>query len=738
MDAAEVHHLRSQAMIDFEEGKLPEAKASLDDLITKIGKPQTPRMKNELCQSLIDRATVHRFVNSWENALKDLAASEKLSQELNPLMRKMTLVNIYILRAKMYALQFSSVFDNDKALKSLMEVRNLGWNNWFVDELEGDLAFRSGEWDKAARLYLNVKDALASEGWLRGAASCHLRLGESYLELRDFKKAENELNDAHKFFKKWGPPDQLASTILGLARLKSGYGEHDAAWELALEALDGVESLIRHFRLLFDQQRFLIDKLRYYDHAFDIGLAKGDTDGWGRAWTIAERAKSFYLCQLVANADIPFFEGVDPIKLKELEYLENQLDIKDQELSRLTTEEKKGTKAGELEDHIKSISEKRQELINELMQENPGWGALKTPPRFNLKEELDNLGRSWFPISYFWREKNEKTNLFIFYSGKDCITQGIAVPWEKQEIALLDLYREQLQGQKVSLNRIIYPKDLIEKTLPKKIRDVIEAGQHLLISPHGGLHNIPLHVVDVGDKDYIINSWSLQYIPTLALFPLRRSETHPEKILLMGCPENDFKDTILKDVNSEIDELYNIWSARRPDRVTKSIISAKSSPKEAGLPMEAWFDYDILLFACHGVFPEGRPFDASLRLGRDAIRASELFRIRLQARLVCLSACYLGRSIGYKANNLSKIEEYKFSGDEWVGLYIPLFYSGAQNLIVSLWEAESKVTAMFMKTLHSALSEGISVPQAFQQAMKSVKQKPAAFWANWYLVGLPE
>jgi CHAT domain-containing protein len=670
--------------------------------------------------------------------MNDLAASEKLSQELNPMVRKMTLVNIYILRAKMYALPFSSVFDIDKALKSLMEVRNLGWNNWFVDELEADLAFRNGEWNKAARLYLNVIDAIESEGWLRGAASCHLRIGESYLELLDFKEAENELNQAYKFFKKWGPPDQLAKTVLGLARLKSGYGEHDTAWELALEALDGVESLIRHFRLLFDQQRFLIDKLHYYDHAFDIGLAKGGSNGCGRAWTIAERAKSFYLCQLVSNADIPFFEGVDSIKLKELENLEHQLDIKDQELNRLTIEEKKGPKAGELEDHIRSISEKRQELINELMQDNPRWGALKAPPEFNLNLELDKLGDSWFPISYFWREKNEKTNLFIFYSGKDRNTQCTVVPWEKQEIALLDQYREQLQGKHVDLNSIVYPKDLVEKTLPKKIRDMIEAGQHLLISPHGGLHNIPFQVIDAGAEDYIINSWSLQYIPTFALLPLRRTDPHPDKILLMGCPENDFGDPILKDVYNEIDELYNIWSARRPDRVKKSIISAKSSPKEEGLPMETWFDFDILQFACHGEFPEGRPFDASLRLGTDAIRASELFRIRLRAKLVCLSACYLGRSIGYKTNNLSKIEEYKFSGDEWVGLYIPLFYSGAENLLVSLWEANSKVTAMFMKTLHGTLSEGISLPQAFQQAMKSVKHKPTAFWANWYFVGLPE
>jgi len=106
------------------------------------------------------------------------------------------------------------------------------------------------------------------------------------------------------------------------------------------------------------------------------------------------------------------------------------------------------------------------------------------------------------PISYFWREKNEKTNLFIFYSAKTHQPM-YSRSLEKQESPCLIIIREQLQGQQVSLNSIIYPKDIVEKTLPKKVRDVIEAGQHLLISPHGGLHNIPFHVVDVGTGDYI-------------------------------------------------------------------------------------------------------------------------------------------------------------------------------------------------------------------------------------------
>ena len=40
MDAASIYHLRLQAMIDFGDGKLPEAEKQLNKLITEIGSPQ--------------------------------------------------------------------------------------------------------------------------------------------------------------------------------------------------------------------------------------------------------------------------------------------------------------------------------------------------------------------------------------------------------------------------------------------------------------------------------------------------------------------------------------------------------------------------------------------------------------------------------------------------------------------------------------------------------------------------
>lgn len=739
MDAATVYHRRVQAMLSFEEGRLPEAEARLGELIAAIGDPQTRQMRDHLCQCLIDRATVRRIANNSAEALEDLAKAERLVAGLVPLSQKPMLLNIWLTRAKVYAAPFSPVYDPQAALRCLGEVRKLGWTSWIADELESDVAFRARQWDRSAQLALQAAEALASEGWDRAVASCKLRAGRAYLEMGDLRRASALLAEAHDFLEKLGPPDQLTEALLGLARLRSSYGEHDAAWEHARAALDGAESLVRHFRLVHDQQRFVADKLRYYDHAFDIGLAKSGPEGRLRAWTVAERAKSLYLCQLVANADVPLFEGVDPGRVKRLRELEAQLDACEQELGRLGAEGLAGPRGSALKEQLQSLSRQRQELLDQMMRDNPRWAALRTPPRFELEMALKQLASTWAPVSYFWCEREGGAALFVFYTDRARAPQCVQVAWSQGELEALDESRLRLQKPLHEMfsdwmsmpSGFPLPGALAEKVVPRQVIQGLQAGQRLLVSPHGRLRSFPIHAVSAGDGKVLISRWPVQYIPTFALLPLRRRGLSPDDVLLMGCPENAFNDRALEEAEGEIEALYEIWAAARPGRARKSLIPIAGSPEQAGLPIEEWGGFGVLHLACHGHFPEGRPFDAALRLGADAVRASEFFTVQLKAALVSLSACSLGRQSGSHS-------EVEVMGDEWVGLYLPLFYAGAGNLVVSLWEADSETAQSFMKALHEALSQGAPPADAFQRAMKGVAGDPAPLWANWYLVGLPD
>jgi CHAT domain-containing protein len=729
-NAAAVRLRRADAMFDYEEGRLPEAEALLSELIDEIDSARVPQLNGELCQCLYDRANVRRLANRWREALDDLARCEALAGALGAFARSGFLLNVYNLRAKLLSAPDAPVYDYENALRALAETRRLGLAEWIADELESDIAFKSGDWGRAAHAAGKAAQALAAEGWQRPAMSCRLRAGRAYVELGDLARSRAEITPALQFFERLGPPDQLAAAQLAEARLQSAEGRHDGAWEMANRALEGVEGLIRNFRALFEQQRFVLDKLDYYDQAFAVGWARGGRQGRLRAWTVAERAKSFYLCSLVANADVRLFDGVDPDQIDLLKNLEAQLDDCEREHGRLSGAGADLERLSELEDRRRQLSASRRELLEKLMRANPRWAALRTPPPFDLEEALRQLDPAWVPVSYYWRSEADRATLHTFYAGPEREPRCVQTRWSAEQLSQLEQSRERLRGV-VSPRTPLFPDELIPQVFPPPLCELFESGPRLLISPHDHLRAVPLHALPWRDGERLIGRCPVQYIPTLALLPLRKRVARPEGVLLMGCEQDDFNDKPLREVPVEIEALGRLWSARRPGRVTRRHVLQGDTPDSVGLPPTNWEDFEFVHIACHGVFSEERPLDAALRLGKDALRASEFFDTRLNAALVSLSACALGRQT-------SREPDVNFRGNEWVGLYLPLLYAGAQAMLVSLWDANSQTAALFMETLHTALSEGASPAEAFQQANRGVSSKPAPLWANWYLVGVPD
>ncbi len=731
MDTSTLRRLRGEAMRDFDDGKLPEAEAELTALISQAQEPSDPWAAAEIASCLRDRATVRRYSNRWQEALDDLSRSEDVAMRLAPLPRRMLLPNVYYVRALLLSTPYSDVFNPGDAARAVAELRKYS-GNWIADSLDAELAFNQKEWDKAAALYQSVAHSLEREGWMQGVAGCRLRAGEAFIEMHDWAPAEKELNTSLQFLERSGPPDMLANARLNLARVRAAHGHSDQAWDLALKSLAGLESLVRHFRDIGEQQRFLGNKLRFYDRAFKIAQTKAGAEGTWRAWSIAERAKSFYLCQLVANAEIPLFEGVNPDDISRLRNLESQLDDSDRAYSHMAPQERASTKGQELEQRTATLSQEKRDLLAGMMKQNPRWAALKTPPAFDIKFELNKLDAAWVAVSYFWitDDTNGKVTLHIFWSGRDRPPQTLAIPWTAEELTTLDQLRNLLRGT-VSPAETTFPSELAPKVLPRQLLQTFAADSKLLISPHERLKGIPLQTVPVTNDQLLIQKAPVQFIPTLTLLVLRSAATATDKVLLMGCPTNGFGDPRLEEVETEIVKLARIWQAQRPGRVRDYIIAPDQLPEEVGMDAQHWSQFGILHFACHGVFQEGRPFDAALRLGRDAVRASELFSVRLGNARVFLSACSLGRQEDRSGKPTAS--------DEWIGLYLPLFYSGAQQLLVSLYDADSETAMKVMVEVHTLLSKGVALASAFGQAIKAVidEGRPPALWANWYLVGLP-
>lgn len=730
MQVAHLALKRQLAMLDFEEGRIPDAQTALDGIIQDFRNLDDANARYDECLTLIDRATVLRYSHRWHEAIDDLNACADLAQRLPLQASRAILAGVYNIRAKLYATSLSPIFKPEAAHEDLSRLQALDFSNLAAAELAADLAYQEGDWDIAAQNYRLVEKAFSDQGMKRAAMAVKLRVGHSLLEQGDLAEAEPEIETAQAFFERYGPPDLFAKAQIHAARLWLKKGEPEIAWELAQSALERVESAIRKFHALFDQQRFVLDKLTYYQYAFEIGLARGGTQGILLAWTIAERAKSFYLCQLMANADIRFFDGVDSSEIDQLDELERQLDECEAELGRLKDTGSNPERQEQLNPQLRQLSETKMKLVEKMRRENPRLAGMRIPPAFDMEAELKKLDPAWIPLSYFWQSKAEGATLHIFYTGKDREPQHIMVAWSLAELEQLDDSRRRLRGKLKAMAKI-FPDNLVERVLPSAIIEALEPGQRLLISPHGRLRAIPLHVLPNRHGEPLIDNSPVQYIPTLALLPLQKPVARSSGVLLMGCIKDGFGHNSLEDVQAELDTLNQLWSAKRPGQVTSRLIPTDGSPVQFGLPPTKWGDFEFLHIACHGEFPEERPLDAALYLGKEALRVSEFFAAPLNAKLVSLSACSLGSQTQHHFG-------VDLAGDEWLGLYLPLFYAGAQTLLVSLWEANSEQAVPIMKALHTALVQEVSPAEAFQQAIKSVKHDPKPFWANWYLVGFPE
>jgi CHAT domain-containing protein len=105
---------------------------------------------------------------------------------------------------------------------------------------------------------------------------------------------------------------------------------------------------------------------------------------------------------------------------------------------------------------------------------------------------------------------------------------------------------------------------------------------------------------------------------------------------------------------------------------------------------------------------------------------SEIYRLTMNAELVCLSACETG--LGQQS-----------SGEGLMGLGRAFLYAGARNLLVSLWkvpdESTSELMVDFYRTLFLRKKLSGSLRQAKLEMLKNPAYQSPFYWAPFVLIG---
>jgi len=143
-------------------------------------------------------------------------------------------------------------------------------------------------------------------------------------------------------------------------------------------------------------------------------------------------------------------------------------------------------------------------------------------------------------------------------------------------------------------------------------------------------------------------------------------------------------------------------------------------------------------FACHGLVNPAQPLFSSLAMTADDendgfLTALEVFRMKIPADLVVLSACNTGKGKIYRTEGI-------------VGLTRAFMFAGAPRVICSLWKVDDEATKVLMVKFYELWNpkkgKGLPAATALRQAQAAVRShkrwEHPCYWAAWVLWGLPD
>jgi CHAT domain-containing protein len=236
-------------------------------------------------------------------------------------------------------------------------------------------------------------------------------------------------------------------------------------------------------------------------------------------------------------------------------------------------------------------------------------------------------------------------------------------------------------------------------------------GDHLIVVPHGVLHQVPFQALWSGDS-YLLDRFSISYAPSASLYSVLQGSTgrlHKESLVL-GIP-----DQLAPEISNEVAVVAeNLPGARvflGEDATVERLQSLGSQSQ-------------IVHIATHGTFRQDNPMFSSIQLGGSRLTLLDLYDLKLEAELVVLSGCSTG---------LHRVE----TGDELMGLTRGLLYAGARSVLVTLWDVGDKSTLAFMKSFYRLLQSKRNRAQALASAMKELRSEyPSPYhWAPFVLIG---
>jgi tetratricopeptide (TPR) repeat protein len=267
-------------------------------------------------------------------------------------------------------------------------------------------------------------------------------------------------------------------------------------------------------------------------------------------------------------------------------------------------------------------------------------------------------------------------------------------------------------------------------TLFRDVADLVAGSRRVLVSPDGPLCGLPFALLSApADDGPLLAHAEVAVVPSAAVLAAARSRARalapraPASLFALAG-SHDGTGNPLRGAAREVD-----WLEREFERVSAPAVTTLGTITAM---RDAMSHADVIHLAAHTMVDEGAPWRSGVSLlppPRELVlRASDVARMRLPARLTVLAGC---RTIGSRLA----------FGEGPQGIATGFLAAGVPATVATLWQVDDDRTIEFSRLLYARLAAGRPAGAALREAQLEMQRNPKGrhpfVWAAFTLLGDP-
>ncbi|HVO83033.1 MAG TPA: CHAT domain-containing protein [Syntrophobacteria bacterium] len=521
---------------------------------------------------------------------------------------------------------------------------------------------------------------------------CHLCLGRAQLQLGQRQEAEASFRAGLTEASRGGYPEPSWHAHSLLGRLAEERGDSQDAFSHYAEAIKVIEGMRAQLSDSALKTTFMERKIDVYERMIRL-LMKMQRDP--EAFEYLERSKGRALLDMLREKAFSSRNREENALLVEERALARQIE-------QLTLDEERSDveEAEETEDRPPDLGRlqlRRQAVLDKIQSLNAELASLLTTRPLKPGEVQALLDADTALLDYYVGRQG----VLVFVVTKEKVIARPLLGEPERLFQLITTFRTDAVEEVYKSGLLLpgYRETLAEfnRILIHPLEGELAAKRHLVIIPHGVLHYVPFHALVLEDGRYLIESFTLSYLPSASVLSYVRGNNkgNHEALFAVGNPATGLSS--LPEAEAEVREVSALFDKKL--LLTGREATKPSVKRYAG-------QYDIVLLSTHGEMLESSPLKSNLRFTPSPsddgkLTVNEIFDLDIKANLVTLSACETA---------LARGEWRTFpQGDDLIGLSRAFIHAGTPSILASLWRVSDDSTVELMLDFYRNLR---SMPKA--------------------------